>query len=68
MLFVAAFVSFDQSTYIVNENGGSVQLLVILSNELSNTVTVTIEVLSPTEQSTGEYIHAYKIQYPYNKT
>lgn len=55
LLFIAAIVSFNQPTYIVNENGGSVQLLVILSSELIYTVTVTIEVLNTAEQATGEY-------------
>ena len=49
---IVAIVSFAESTYIINENSGSLQLLVILSNMLS--VTVTVEVFNSVEQTTGE--------------
>ena len=39
---LAAFLSFGQSRYIINENEGSVELLLILSNQLQYTITIQV--------------------------
>ena len=54
LFIIVAAVNFGQSRYIVNEVDGSVQLLLILSNQLSISVTVTIEVLT-VGLATGKY-------------
>ena len=42
LIYVAATVSFIQLPYIINENDGTVQTVLILSNEVSYTVTLGV--------------------------
>ena len=49
---IAATVSFDQSMYSINENGGSVKPILVLSNPSSTDVTVQVTNERATE--TGE--------------
>ena len=53
LFIIVAIVSFGQSRYIVNEDDGSVQLLLILSNQLP--ITVTIEVFNTVGLATSKY-------------
>ena len=52
ILYIAITVSFNESTYIVNENTGSVRLALVLSKPLSNDITV--EVIDAVDTATGE--------------
>ena len=53
LFIIVAILSFGQSRYLVNEDDGSVQLLLILSNRLS--ITVTIEVFNTVGLATSKY-------------
>ena len=48
-------VSFSQSTYSINEDVGSIQLTLVLSNSLSTDITV--QVVDDDNTATGEYRH-----------
>ena len=52
ILFVAIVVSFEQSTYSVNEDGGSVQPVLVLSNPSSTDITVQVK--DPLGSATSE--------------
>jgi len=52
MYFVGAAVSFINLIYIVNENGGLAQIVLLLSSEVS--YTVTLDVINSGGVATGE--------------
>ena len=51
---VAVSVSFNQSTYIVNENDGSVQAVLVLSNSVVIDIAVQVRTIDNT--AIGEWI------------
>ena len=52
-ILIAVIIMFDQTTYSVNEDGGSVQIALVLSRPSSTTVTV--EMFNTDGSATGEY-------------
>ena len=52
---VAVSVSFNQSTYIINENDQLVQPVLVLNNSLATDITV--QVMTSDITATGEYIN-----------
>ena len=56
--YVAANVSFTQSTYFVNETENFVQVEMVLSNPSSNNVTV--QITSSDMTATGKHSDCYK--------
>ena len=52
LLILAPTVNFDQSTYAINEDKGSVQLLLELSNP--STTDITVRVFSRDGSATGK--------------
>ena len=54
LYFVVVSVSFNQSTYIANENDGSVQAVLFLSKSVASDI--TIEVRTNDNTATGEHI------------
>ena len=55
LIIVAVTVSFSQSTYSINEDVGSIQLTLVLSNPSSTDITV--QVVDDDNTATGEYRH-----------
>ena len=49
----ATTVKFEQSTYVIDEDGGAAQPVLVLSNPLSTNITV--EVFSTNDSATGKY-------------
>ena len=49
---LASTVEFNQSTYRVNEDDGSIQIFLVLSNPSSSVITA--DVLSTSDSATGE--------------
>ena len=55
LITVVFTLSFSQSTYSINEDVGSIQLTLVLSNSLSTDITV--QVVDDDNTATGEYRH-----------
>ena len=55
LIIVALTVSFSQSTYSINEDVGSIQLTIVLSN--SSSADITVQVVDDDNTATGEYRH-----------
>ena len=53
LLLLAPIVNFDQSTYSTDEDKGSVQLVLILSNP--SATDITVRVFSDDGSATGKY-------------
>ena len=51
-MYVAITVEFNQSTYRVNEDDGSIQILLVLSNPSS--FVITADVFSTSDSATGK--------------
>ena len=54
MHYIAVSVSFNQSTYMINENDGLVQPVLVLSNSVATDI--TLQVITNDITATGEYI------------
>ena len=52
---VAVSVSFNQSTYMINENDGLVQAVLVLNNSVATDI--TLQVITNDITATGEYIN-----------
>ena len=52
LFYVAITVEFNQSTYRVTEDDGSIQILLVLSNPSS--FVITADVFSTSDSATGE--------------
>ena len=52
---VAVSVSFNQSTYMINENDGLVQPVLVLNNSVATDI--TLQVITNDITATGEYIN-----------
>ena len=51
--YVAPTITFNQSTYTINEDDGLVTIVLILSNP--STTDITVQVLTTDGSATGEY-------------
>ena len=61
LLILAPTVNFDQSTYSIDEDKGSVQLLLELSNP--STTDITIRVFSSDGSATGKDLYSLTATY-----
>ena len=58
---VAVSISFNQSTYIVNENEGLVEVVLVLNNSIGFDITVQVETDDNT--ATGEHLRSITTYY-----
>ena len=54
-MYIAVSVSFNQSTYMINENDGLVQPVLVLNNSVATDI--TLQVITNDITATGEYIN-----------